>query len=246
MESAGRSADVDAYLSWAAAQHLTVVRVLTMAKHLFELPPERGLAALDAFLSKASRHGLYVEVVALADTASFEMDVRSHVRRLGAVAAKHPNAIVEIANEPYHSTQREQVHRGEYLEQLRGEIPGHVLVALGAADHPNLHTAGDYVTFHSSRSPAENGWGHVRDIRAAGDLLQKAGKPLVNDEPIGAAEKFEPGRRDDNPERFRAHALAARQLGIYSTFHYEGGLQAKIPRGRELDCFKAWREGAGF
>ena len=246
MEAAGRSADVDAYLSWAADQKLTVVRVLAMAKHLFELPPERGLAALDAFLSRASRHGLHVEIVALADTASFEIDLPSHVRRIGAVAVTHPNAFVEVANEPYHSTQREALHRGEYLEQLRREIPSHVLVALGAADYPNLHVAGDYVTFHSSRSPAENGWGHVRDIRAAGDLLRKAGKPLVNDEPIGAGEKFEPGRRDDNPERFRAHALAARQLGIYSTFHYEGGLQARIPDGRQLECFRAWREGSGF
>ena len=123
MESAGRSADVDAYLSWAANQKLTVVRVLAMAKHLFELSPERGLAALDAFLSRASRHGLYVEIVALADTASFELDLPLHVRRIGAVAVKHPNAFIEVANEPYHSTQRDELHRGEYLEQLRREIP---------------------------------------------------------------------------------------------------------------------------
>jgi len=246
MESAGRSADVDAYLAWAADQKLTVVRVIALGKVIFDLPPERGLAALDTFLSRASRHGLYVEIVALIDTALLDLDLPLYVRRIGAVAAKHPNAMVEIANEPYHSNQREDVHRGEYLEQLRREIPSHVLVALGAADYPNLHVGGDYVTFHSSRSPAENGWGHVRDIRAAGDLLRKAGKPLVNDEPIGAGEKFEPGRRDDSPERFRAHALAARQLGIYSTFHYQGGLQASIPRGRELECFRAWREGGGF
>ena len=34
-----------AYLAWAAKEELTVLRVLVMAKHLFELSPERGLAA---------------------------------------------------------------------------------------------------------------------------------------------------------------------------------------------------------
>ncbi len=27
-----------------------------------------------------------------------------------------------------------------------------------------------------------------------------------------------------------------------ATFHYEGGLQARIPEGAELACFSAWRE----
>jgi hypothetical protein len=28
-----------------------------------------------------------------------------------------------------------------------------------------------------------------------------------------------------------------------ATFHYEGGLQARKPEGRELECFRAWQEG---
>ena len=27
-----------------------------------------------------------------------------------------------------------------------------------------------------------------------------------------------------------------------ATFHYEAGLQARIPAGRELECFNAWNE----
>jgi hypothetical protein len=67
-------------------------------------------------------------------------------------------------------------------------------------------------------------------------------KPVVSDEPIGAGFKSQPGRRDDAPARFRAAALLTRLAGLGSTFHYEGGLQAKIPESRELDCFTAWDE----
>ena len=102
MEAAGRARDVDAYLAWAAKEELTVLRALVMAKHLFELSPERGLAALDSFLTRAARHGLFVEVVALADTASYPIDLNAHVKRVGEIAVRHPNTVIEIANEPYH------------------------------------------------------------------------------------------------------------------------------------------------
>jgi hypothetical protein len=243
LEAAGRSADVDAYLKWAASQQLTVVRVLAMAKHLFELPPERGVGALDSFLLRAARHSLHVEVVALADTGSYSMDLKAHVRRVGDIAARHGNAFVEIANEPYHGTQRPEVHNEAFLHTLRSEVPSQVPVALGAAGYPELHIGGDFVTFHSSRSDGSAGWGHVRDLRIGVDFLRAAGKPVVNDEPIGAGQTFQPGRRDASPERFRAHAVFAGLTGLYSTFHYEGGLQAKRPAGRELECFNAWREG---
>ena len=64
----------------------------------------------------------------------------------------------------------------------------------------------------------------------------------MSDEPIGAGPRFEPGRRDDSAARFRAAALLTRLAGLGATFHYEGGLQAKIPAGRELECFNAWNE----
>lgn len=246
MEAAGKSGEVDASLRWAASQQLTVVRVLTMAKHLFELPPERGVSALEGFLSRAARHGMFVEVVALADTASYPVDLEKHVRRVGEIAAHHSNALVEIANEPYHATQKPELHHYEVLQALRKEIPTDVPVALGAAGYPEVHIAGDFVTFHSSRSPAEGGWGSVRDLKIGVEFLRKAGKPVVDDEPIGAGQKGEPGRRDDNPERFRAHALLAGLLGLHSTFHYEGGLQGRLPAGRELESFNAWREGVAL
>lgn len=242
MEAAGRTREVDAYLRWAASRRLTVVRVLAMAKHLFELPPDKGAGALDAFLARASRHGLFVEVVALADTASYQVDLAAHVRRVGEVCARHPNALLEIANEPYHPTQRAEVHDPKYLERLRAEVPPAVPVALGAGDNPGILAGADYITIHFPRSIAHERWGWVASLRDGARFLREAGKPIVDDEPLGAGARFEPGRRDADPEKFRAAALAGRLTGLSSTFHYEGGLQARVPQGNELHCLDAWQQ----
>lgn len=242
MEAGGRAHDVDAYLRWAAAERLTVVRVLVMAKHLFELPPDKGAAALDALLSRAERHGVYVEVVALADTASYTLDLAAFIRRVGEICARHSNALLEIANEPYHPTQRAEVHDPQYLAKLRAEVPAAVPVALGAGDYPQVLAAADYVTVHFPRSIAHEGWGWVAALKDGARLARETGKPVIDDEPLGAGARFEPGRRDADPERFRAAALADRLTGVGATFHYEGGLHARKPEGRELDCFRAWQQ----
>jgi hypothetical protein len=102
--------------------------------------------------------------------------------------------------------------------------------------------AGDYVTWHVPRETDHDGWGYVLAIADGADLLRRFRKPVVSDEPIGAGRQLEPGRRDDNPDRFRAAALLTRLAGIGSTFHYGAGLHTRIPEGAELACFDAWNE----
>jgi hypothetical protein len=242
MESAGRGGEVDAYLAWAASERLNVVRVLAMAKHLFELPPARGLAHLNALLDRAAARGMYVEVVALADTASYAIDPATHVDRVARICADHWNALIEIANEPYHGTQAPRIHDLEYLRSLVRRVPSTIPVASGAAESPSIYGEGMYLTVHFPRSSGAGGWGHVRDLKIGRDLRNAARKPVINDEPIGAGPRYEAGRRDDDPERFRAAAIASRLIGLGATFHYEGGLHARRPEGRELECFRAWQE----
>ena len=148
MEAAGRAREVDAYLTWTASGHLNVVRVLAMAKHLFELPPETGLAHLDTLLARAAAHGLFVEVVALADTASYRSTPRHISSELARICRKHPNALLEIANEPYHATQAPRIHEREYLRQLLRLVPPGLPAAVGAADFPTLYDDGTYATAH--------------------------------------------------------------------------------------------------
>lgn len=242
MVARGRQTEVEAYLDWAAARQLTVVRVLTMATHLFRLSPEDGLRALPQLLEMAAARGLHVEVVALADTAATPVEIDAHVKAVGDIAARHPNALVEVANEPYHSTQAPTLHDPAEVNRLAGLVPDLVPVALGSAEGHEQFSGGEYATFHFPRGSGSGGWQHVVTLAEGAALLSRWNKPLVNDEPIGAASTFIPGRRDNEPARFRAAALMSRLVGMGATFHYEGGLQAAIPAARELECFTAWND----
>jgi hypothetical protein len=238
-----REGEAIAFLDWASKQELTVVRVFVMARHLFSLTPAEGLAALPRLLELANARGLHVEVVAFADTAQIRTDLEVHLKAVAAIAARHPNAILEIANEPGHPTQDVRLHNPAFLKQLAALVPKPMPVALGSAEYSADYASGDFVTYHF---PRKSGWGHVFELARGAALIEHWRKPLINDEPIGAAAKTVDGRRDSDPRHFRGAAALTRLTGMGATFHYEGGLQARIPSGRELECFVAWRAGLGM
>jgi hypothetical protein len=237
--ASGHEAEADRYLEWAAGEGLTVVRVLAMARDLFELPPARGRAHLDRLLDLAAARGLHVEVVALADTAADPTSLETQVAAVGVVCARHGNAFLELANEPDHPTERPALADPATLVALRRLVPAGVPVAVGATSSLPALAAGDYVTLHAPRG-AEDPWSSVWSVVDASLHVSSLGKPVVSDEPIGAAEWAVPGQRDNDPARFRAMALTDRFLGVGATFHYEGGLNALVPEGREAACFRAW------
>ena len=238
----GKEDDAERLLSWAEQQRLTVVRVLAMGGGFMNLSAEDGRKALPRLLDLAAAHRLHVEVVALAGTRDTPLDLDAQLEAIGRIAAEHDNALIEIANEPAHPSQLPDVHRPETLVRLRSRVPRTIPVALGLVEGLERGSAGDYITWHPPRDPGSDGWGHVLALAQGPDLLKQWNKPVVSDEPIGAGPAFETGRRDDSSERFRAAALLTRLAGLGATFHYEGGLQASIPVGRELECFNAWNE----
>ncbi len=230
------------FLDWASAQKLTVVRVLTMMSGLFDLQPVDGRRALPRLLELAAARGLYVEVVALANTFEIPVDLAGHIEAIGKILARHPNAVLEIANEPVHPTQSAEVHQPGVLKGLAARVPNDIPVSLGSIERGDGFGAGTYITWHSPRESGRGGWAHVLALSEGAELLSRWKKPVVNDEPIGAGPQFLPGRRDDAPARFRAAGLATRLTGLGATFHYDGGIQARVPEGRELECFNAWNE----
>ena len=240
MIAAGKEADVVRFLDWTASRKLTVLRVLVMAKHLFALTPEAGRAALPRLLDLASARGLAVEVVALADTAGSTVDFDTHIREVGRIASEKGNAFVEIANEPGHATQDRRLHDPAEVQRLAQLLPEPLIVALGSAEYDEKYMAADYATFHFPRH-AE--WAHVLGLAEGSGLLARAKKPLINDEPIGASAEYQPGRRDNSLERFGAAGALGQFVGMGSTFHYEGGLQARPPDQRETACLDAWQQG---
>jgi hypothetical protein len=230
------------YLAWAAGQGVTVVRVLTMMGGQFDLRPEDGRRALPRVLELAAKHGVYVEVVAFAGTADIPVDLQQHIDGIASILATHPNGILEIANEPVHPSQSAEVQNPAVLKALAARVPSDIPVALGSIERGDGFGDGKYITWHSPRESGRGGWSHVHALVEGAALLARWKKPVISDEPIGAGPAFQPGRRDDAPARFRAAALLTRLLGLGATFHYEAGLQARAPEGRELDCFNAWGE----
>jgi hypothetical protein len=240
MISAGREPDVVRYLDWMVARKLSVVRVLLMARHLFALTPEAGRAALPTLLDLAKARGIAVEVVALADTEGLTFDHEGHIQQVGRIALDKGNALVEIANEPAHATQDRRLHDPAYVKRLADLLPESVLSALGSAEYDDAFAAGGYATFHF---PRHSEWGHVLSLGEGISMLARWNKPVINDEPIGAAAEYQAGRRDNSPARFGAAGALAEFIGLGSTFHYEGGLQARQPNGPEEACLDAWQRG---
>jgi hypothetical protein len=237
----GRESEADAYMTWAAGKKLTLVRVLGMADVLFKLSPVDGQHALPRLLEMAARYGLHVEVVALADTATIKVDFPRHVKAIAEICARYPNALLEIANEPVHPTQARALHDPAYVKSLAELVPARVPVSLGSVENGDGFAAGTYVTWHAPRS-GKGGW--PAQIARGATLVRRFKKPVVNDEPMGAADKAVPGRRDNVPAHFREAAIATRRAGLGGTFHYEGGLQAKLPSAIELACLDAWLAGS--
>ena len=236
----GKDADADAYLAWAASRKITVVRVLGMADALFKLSPADAQHGLPRLLEMAQRRGLHVEIVALADTARIKVDFPRHVQAIAGICARYPNALLEIANEPVHPTQARALYDPAYVKSLAGLVPDGVPVSLGSVDSGDGFGDGTYVTWHAPRS-GKGGW--PAQIARGAALVRRFRKPVVNDEPMGAADKAVPGRRDNVPAHFRDAAIASRRAGLGATFHYEGGLQARLPSAIELACLDAWLAG---
>jgi hypothetical protein len=234
--------EVEKLLSWAEAQKLTVVRTLAMGGSFMDLKPADGRSSLSRLLILAAKHKLHVEVVALADTMEMPVNLDEQLSTLGQTLGDHPNALLEIANEPAHPTQAPALGKPDVLLTLASRVPVDVPIALGSMEADESFARGDYATWHAPRDNKLEGWGHVLAVAQGAELVQKWKKPVVSDEPIGAGPKYEPGRRDDVPARFRAAALLTRLAGLGATFHYASGVQAKIPEGRELECFDAWND----
>ena len=234
----GQQAEVGRFFDVLADHGVTVVRVLAMARHLFELPPASGAQALGETLDLARRAGLYLEVVGLADTATYTFDRPAFVAALGATCDAAGNAFLELANEPVHDTQARDVGDAAYLGALRRLVPPRVPVALGAAhgddDESRAFIGGDYITVHGARADGDGGWRFIRHTNEQRALSEEVGKPVVNDEP----------KRDDLAEdKQLAMAALCRIMGLGDTFHFSAGLQALPPAGDERAALAARQRG---
>jgi hypothetical protein len=242
----GRQADAEAFIAFAAQRGLNVLRVFTTTKYMFGLSPAAGVAALPETLALAHKHGLYLEVVGIADSCGPNpgerpcpeqqpyFDAPAHIAALGQACLADTACLgVEIANEPKNPTQARVVREVAYLESLRRLVPAPVLTTLGAADGSDdgsmEYTGGNYVVVHSDRMDGDDGWRWVRHAREMQNIRDTTHKPVVNDEP---------NRVNDIDKNFGV-ALICRLYGLGDTIHLGSLRYAQRPTGNELAAFEA-------
>ena len=188
-----REPKAERYLAHSAtAEGLTVVRVLAMGGGFMDLRPRDGRAALPRLLEMAARHGIHVEVVALAGTRDMPLNLEEQIDELGRIAGTHGNALLELATQPVHPTQHPRVHNPDVLRALAARVPADVPVALGSIETEEGFAAGDYVTWHVPRDDGFEGWGHVPAITLGAEFLGRWNKPVISDEPSAQDRRTSP------------------------------------------------------
>ena len=249
----GREPEARAFVEWARTSGFNVLRVLTMLPNggWLELSPEAGRRASARVFALAREHGLYVQAVALANTGErsgrygTDAFLREQVREIGRLCASAGNCVLEIANEPYHRTQAD-LDVPALMERLQREVPDGLPTAWGAAgdEASRAMAGGTFVVVHVDRSGDR--WARVARMRGLAALSAATGKFVVDNEPIGAAERPERSRRDSAPEAFFAQGALSRVLDVGSTFHCQDCLVARVPGPVQQRCARAFIAGTRF
>jgi hypothetical protein len=236
------SDDMRSFLDWAARTGFNGIRVFAGKLGWASQSPAQAKARLPELLSEAAARGLYVEVTAITDSRDGGYDPADHYRAIARIAEQGNNAILEVANEPYHGTQADPIHSAETLLGLGRQSP--LPFALGAAqDDESLEMGGgSFVTAHLDRG--RDKWNQVRRVRELAVLGDTTRKPVVNNEPIGAAESSQPGRRESDPAFFFCMGALNRVFEVGGVFHSEAGLNATLPGPVQQSCADAFVEGS--
>lgn len=203
--------------------------------HVYDRLPE--------FCGAAHERGLNVEASALTDSRDGNReayDRRAHNDRVGSLIDNFD--ILERANEPWHPTQFELTPG--FLDSLARPGRG-VILANGAAEDDESTAyagTGDYITQHLDRG--RDVWNMVRRVRELMAVSEATGRPVLNNEPIGAGESDERGRRCADPAIHYTMGALNRLFGVGGIFHSSDGLVAQRLGPQQRACAEAFIAGS--
>lgn len=176
---------------------------------------------LDAFLNKLASRGLRVEFVVFADAQNILVDIPSqlaHLERIAAILTTHWNTRGELVNEwPQNGVD----------PTMFENPPGLTLWSRGSnlGDQPPFYPHWDFITDHPGRNSE---WPRKVEARPISDAF---GVPASEDEPMGAAEADQPGRRSASVEDFSyLGGLCSLWATGGCTFHSDAGILS-VPLG---------------
>jgi hypothetical protein len=197
---------------------------------------------LPAFLQDCADRGLnaYLSYCTEAGTG---YDLDQHVDAIEDIVEDFPAVVLrEVGNEPWHPTQG-----GRLTPSRCGDLAGRWMrgpTGDGAAedDESDAYAGGAFVPVHLSRS--RDKWNQVRRVRELLAMSEQTGKPVLNQEPIGADEASIPGKRESDPAfYFTLGALNRLFLGGNGVFHSQSGLMAERLGPNQRRCAEAYIRG---
>lgn len=230
--------DISAVLTQRVTAGANIVRVLGMAHYI---PVNAGQPAfavatypdyfqrLTAFVNYVATYGLRVEFTALADAQILMPETTAQVIYLQHVVDALPvTAVIELCNEPFKN--------GCDVKTLMAKIHPVSLMATGDYTWENP-VVGLYVTVHESR---DDEWPRKSRLD---EWYAKVRVPAVWDEPMGADENNQPGRRSNNVADFFDLCAGAALHGAGITFHSTDGLLSvlwgPIQHSAAVACYNA-------
>jgi len=198
---------------------------------------------LKAFADRLATAGVRFELTVFADAHIVMPDAnarKEHLRSCLLALEGCWNVVIEIANEPFKNLPGGDAEALELAQLADGYG---VLVASGEySSWPPAPTA-DYGTTHCDRT--EDWPRRCKDLKDRCDESEDT--PWIGDEPMGAAEETQPGRRDADPDNHAWYAAGAQMFGPGATFHCEDGIHSRTPIGPvQTECAKAFFAALDF
>jgi hypothetical protein len=239
------NADTETYLDWVVSTGFNGIRIFAGALPWAGLTPESARTRLPYVLQACVDRGLYCEVTALTETKT-GYDKMFHVRAIGTICGTFDNTLQEIANEYTHVTQDDETHDPNYLLRFVSVLPGPVALGAGESDEPDIEQVpqAHYITLHLDRG--RDKWNQVRRVREFEMASQNYGKPVLNNEPIGADEldgAVTGKQRINDPAFFFAMGALNRIFEVGGVHHSQHGLNAVLPGPVQQACADAYLRG---
>jgi len=235
--------DLDPFLTERIGLGANVLRVLSMVGWDECQPPfypqnfPDYYTKLRQFVDLLAEFQIRVELTVFADAQIVMPDSnqrKQHLQQVISTLQGCWNVFIEIANEPFKNLPGGDQEAIDLAQTAQGHG---LLVASGEySSWPPAPTA-DYGTTHCDRS--EDWPRKCKDLK---DRCDESGKtPWIGDEPMGAAEVSDPGRRDADPDDHAWYASGSQMFGPGATFHCDDGIHSRTPIGpQQTECAKAF------
>lgn len=174
---------------------------------------------LPGFARFLAARGLNLEFVVFASAQDLPQfnefsEQVTHLNQVVAQLSPEPNVVLELCNEAFQNGVTPSAHTQ----------PTTIICAAGSGmdETPDL-PPWDYATFHA---PRDAEW--PRKSHNAMEIANYLDRPVINDEPMGAAEVAVAGSRSDVPDDFYYFAAIGMLLAGGGTFHSSNGVQSQI------------------